>query len=134
MVSKVIGVELPSRVDDTGTDASDEEAGGATTGEVEAVVIDTGGEVTGGDDGIDGTPGEDEAGGDETGGETTGREATGEDVKVGTDVEDKEEEPAGIEAEIELPGGVREVVPGAVPVAGTVSKPVLTETFLVGIV
>lgn len=129
MVSNVIGVELPSGVDDTGTDASDEEAGGATTGEVEAVVIDTGGEATGGDDGIDGTPGEDEVGGDETGGETTGGEATGEDVKVGADVEDKEEEPAGVEAEIELPGGVR----GAVPVAGTVSEPVLTETFLVGI-
>lgn len=96
MVSKVIGVELPSGVDDAGTDALDEEGGGATTGEDETVVFETGGETTGGDE--DETAGVgDEAGGDEIGGETTG------------------------------------VVRGAVPVAGSVSEPVFTETFPVGI-
>ena len=73
--------------------------------------------------------GDDGAGIGGTGGDATGGEATGEDVKVETDVEDKEEETAGLEAGVELPGGVRGVFTGAVPVAGTVSKPVFTETF-----
>ena len=76
--------------------------------------------------------GDDGAGVGETGGDTIGEEATGDDVKVETDVEDKEEETAGLEAGVELPGGVRGVFTGAVPVAGSVSEPVFTETFLVG--
>lgn len=96
MVSNVIGVELPSGVDDTGTDASDEEGGGATTGEDETVVFETGGETPGRDEDEKAGVG-DEAGGDETEGETTG------------------------------------IVTGAVPVAGTVTEPVFTEMFPVGI-
>lgn len=76
--------------------------------------------------------GDDGAGVAETGGDTTGGEATEDDVKVETDVEDKEEDTPGFDAGLELPGVVRGVDTEAVPVAGTVSEPVFTETFLVG--
>lgn len=95
---------------------------------------EAGGETIGGEDdkaGVEMTE-DDGAGGDESGGDTTGGEATGDDVKVKTDVDDKEEA-AGVEAEVELPGGVRGIVTGAVPVAGTVCDPVWTEMFPVGI-